>query len=95
MKQKVLFEHILNTDGEIVIEKYYDPEADKQTLTRILLNFNGEVKYLKRNSDLLTILQMQCIQGDIFSAIKIMSQLKDLPTADRKFHWPQCCTAHI
>lgn len=71
MKQKVLFEHILNTDGEIVIEKYYDPEADKQTLTRILLNFNGEVKYLKDNSDLLTIFTNAVYsKGDIFFSDK-------------------------
>lgn len=55
VKQKILFEHILDVNGNTVIEKYYNPEAQKHTLTRMMLKYNDAVYYLNNESELLTI----------------------------------------
>lgn len=71
VKQKILFEHILDTTGNTVIEKYYDPEAQKHSLTRIVLNYNDTVHYLNNESQLLTIFAESIYkQGDFFFSDK-------------------------
>lgn len=71
VKQKILFEHILDTSGNIVIEKYYNPEAQKHTLTRMTLTYNNAVYHLNKESELLTIFAESIYKpGDFFFSDK-------------------------
>lgn len=69
--QKILFEHILDIDGNTVIEKHYNTEVDKQTLSRLILNESDRKYHLKSNDDLLTIFTNRIYkEGDVFFSDK-------------------------
>lgn len=71
-KQKILFEHYLDAEGNTVIEKYYDPEAEKHTLTRIVVkDCDGRAHYLRSRDELLTLFTNQIHNdSDIFFSDK-------------------------